>query len=235
VSSPDLVDIARRRCTRQRASGGRSSVRRAFPRHRSRCSTVRVESLTTASVEGVASGDRGGAPRSRVGGSLAADVIDDTLKRRATTPGRRARRVYGLAGASPRPEKRLRSRGARARPLARRSRVGTHEQKVQIALDLERATKAADARIRNVESRARRLAFGVGPLRTRSAWNRTPGARTCSASAVALADDGSGTQSGYGFVAGRTLSISTSNRFARRGHPCVRISGRSRWPGGAFR
>jgi PmbA protein len=29
---------------------------------------------------------------------------------------------------------------------------------------------------------------------------------TCSASAVALADDGSGTQSGYGFVAGRTLS-----------------------------
>ena len=80
------------------------------------------------------------------------------------------------------------------------------DQKVQIAIDLDRATKAADPRIRNVESSSygdslteAALANSLG---VEAAHRRT----TCSASSEAIADDGTGAQTGYGFVAGRTLA-----------------------------
>jgi len=80
------------------------------------------------------------------------------------------------------------------------------DEKVRIALDLERATKAADARIRNVESASYGDALAEAALANSLGVESHTRRTTCSASAVALADDGSGTQSGYGFVAGRTLA-----------------------------
>jgi PmbA protein len=79
------------------------------------------------------------------------------------------------------------------------------DAKVGIALDLEAATKARDARVRGVE------AAGYGDGRTESAIANSLGVEartrrtTCSAYVGALADDGSGTQTGYGFAAGRSL------------------------------
>src|SRR5262249_16839989 len=80
------------------------------------------------------------------------------------------------------------------------------EEKVRIALELERATKAADPRIRNVESTRYGDALAESALANSLGVESHTRRTTCSASSVALADDGSGTQSGYGFVAGRTLS-----------------------------
>jgi PmbA protein len=77
---------------------------------------------------------------------------------------------------------------------------------VRIALDLERATKAADARIRNVESASYGDALAEAALANSLGVEAQTRRTTCSASAVALADDGSGVQSGYGFVAGRSLA-----------------------------
>jgi len=80
------------------------------------------------------------------------------------------------------------------------------EEKVRIALDLERATKAADIRIRNVESASYGDALAEAALANSLGVEAHTRRTMCSASAVALADDGSGTQSGYGFVAGRALA-----------------------------
>src|SRR5262249_4867052 len=73
-------------------------------------------------------------------------------------------------------------------------------------LELDRATKAADPRIRNVESASYGDALAEAALANSLGVESHTRRTTCSASAVALADDGSGTQSGYWFVAGRTLS-----------------------------
>lgn len=80
------------------------------------------------------------------------------------------------------------------------------EEKVRIALELEAVTKARDPRVRGVE------AAGYGDARAESAIVNSLGVEassrrtTASAHAVALADDGSGTQTGYGFAAGRSLA-----------------------------
>jgi PmbA protein len=79
------------------------------------------------------------------------------------------------------------------------------DEKVRIALELEWATKAADPRVRNVESASYGDALGeaalVNSLGVEASTRRT----TCSASSVAIADDGTGVQTGYGFAAGRAL------------------------------
>src|SRR6185437_794974 len=80
------------------------------------------------------------------------------------------------------------------------------DEKVRITLELERATKSADPRIRNVESASYGDALAESALVNSLGIEAHTRRTTCYASAVALADDGSGTQSGYGFVAGRTLS-----------------------------
>ncbi|GIU89006.1 MAG: hypothetical protein KatS3mg010_0105 [Acidimicrobiia bacterium] len=80
------------------------------------------------------------------------------------------------------------------------------DDKVRIALELEAATKARDARVRGVES----AGYGDGiaevaianSLGVRASTRRT----SCSAYAYAIADDGAGAQTGYGFAAGRSLA-----------------------------
>src|SRR5258708_32409791 len=66
------------------------------------------------------------------------------------------------------------------------------EEKVRIALELERATKAADARIRNVESASYGDALAEAALANSLGVEAHTRRTTCSASAVALGDDGTG-------------------------------------------
>jgi PmbA protein len=163
-----------------------------------------VESLTTASVEGV--GIRVVADH-RQGlawaGSLDPDVIEETLKEaRDNASFGEPDEWYGFAspadvdGITPPNLDLWRADLAAV----------TTEEKVRITLELERATKAADPRIRNVESTSYGDAFAEVALANSLGVTAQTRRTTCSASAVALADDGSGTQSGYGFVAGRTLA-----------------------------
>ena len=204
MSSPELVDIARGVA---RAARDGEQVEAYVVRSRDTDVEVfdgQVESLTTASVEGV--GIRviaGGRQGLAWAGSLAADVIDDTLKEARDNAGfGEPDEWYGLASPAD-----VSGVVAPALDLWREELVSVPtEQKVQIALDLERATKAADARIRNVESASYGDSLSESALANSLGVESHTRRTTCSASAVALADDGSGTQSGYGFVAGRRLS-----------------------------
>jgi PmbA protein len=134
-----------------------------------------VESLTTASVEGVGirviTGQRQGLAWA---GSLAPDVIDETLKEARDNAGfGEPDEWYGLAtladvnGTKP-PVLDLWREELASVPT---------EEKVRIALDLERATKAADPRIRNVESASYgdALAEAAPPLARRRSrdWRTT--------------------------------------------------------------
>lgn len=161
-----------------------------------------VESLTTAGIEGV--GIRVIVDR-RLGyasaGSLDPDVVDDTLQEA------RDNAVFGEpddAYALVTPDD-LRDLSPPDLDLWRDETIPTDE-KVRIALEVEATTKAADPRIRGVEA----AGYGDGSSETAIANSHgvTSYTRraTCSAYAVALADDGSGTQTGYGFTAGRAPS-----------------------------
>jgi PmbA protein len=75
-----------------------------------------------------------------------------------------------------------------------------------LTLDLERATKAADPRIRNVEAASYGDSLSQSALANSLGLESYSRRTTCSASSVALADDGSGTQTGYGFAAGRAIA-----------------------------
>jgi PmbA protein len=163
-----------------------------------------VESLTTASVEGVGirviSGQRQGLAWA---GSLDAEVVAETLREARDNAGfGEPDEWYGLAS-------RADMNGDAAPDLdlwrADLAAVPTDE-KVRITLELERATKSADPRIRNVESASYGDALAESALVNSLGIEAHTRRTTCYASAVALADDGSGTQSGYGFVAGRTLA-----------------------------
>jgi len=204
VSRSDLIDIARNVA---RAAHDGEQVEAYVVRTRDTDVEVfggEVESLTTASVEGI--GIRviaGGRQGLAWAGSLATDVIDETLKEARDNAGfGEPDEWYGLAspadvdGSVP-PDLDLWRDELASVPT---------EEKVRIALELERATKAADPRIRNVESASYGDALAEAALANSLGVEAHTRRTTCSASAVALADDGSGTQSGYGFVAGRTLS-----------------------------
>jgi PmbA protein len=172
-----------------------------------------VESLTTAGVEGVGvrvivDGRQGLA----WAGSLDPSVVEDTLHEARDNAAFGERdEWYGVASPDD-------VQGVIPPDLdlwrEELTKVPTDE-KVRIALELERATKAADARIRNVESASYGDSFSeaalVNSLGVESSTRRT----TCGASAVALADDGSGTQTGYGFVAGRTIGDLDLERIPR--------------------
>jgi len=163
-----------------------------------------VESLTTASVEGI--GVRVIA-RQRQGlawaGSLAPDVVAETLaEARDNAAFGEPDAWYGLASPAD-----TNGFAPPALDLWRDELVKVPtEEKVRIALDLERATKAADPRIRNVESASYGDALAESALANSLGVESHTQRTTCSASSVALADDGTGTQSGYGFVAGRAIS-----------------------------
>ncbi len=163
-----------------------------------------VESLTTAGVEGVGVrvivNHRQGLAWA---GSLDADVVEDTLREaRDNAAFGEPDEWYGVASPTE-------ANGAAPPALdlwrEELTKVPT-EEKVRIALELERATKAADARIRNVEAASYGDALSEGALVNSLGVEAHTRRTICSASSVALADDGSGTQTGYGFAAGRTLA-----------------------------
>lgn len=80
------------------------------------------------------------------------------------------------------------------------------DEKVRIALELDAATRAADPRIRGVES----AGYGDGLIESAIASSLGVEAAhrstICSASAFALAADGDETRTGYGFSVGRSLA-----------------------------
>jgi PmbA protein len=200
----DLLDIARRI-----AAGGKPDEQVEAYVVRSRETEVEVfggevESLTTSVVEGV--GVRVIADH-RQGyawvGSLDPAVVEEVLhEARDNATFGEPDEWYALAGPAD-----VDGVGAPVLDLWRDELASVPtDEKVRVALELERATKAADARIRNVES------AGYGDSQTEAALANSLGVEatqrrtTCSASAEAIADDGTGAQTGYGFVAGRTLA-----------------------------
>ncbi len=163
-----------------------------------------VESLTTAGVEGVGIrvvvDHRQGLAWA---GSLDPDVIAETLRdARDNAAFGEPDEFYGVAspadvdGVVP-PDLDLWREELTKVPT---------DEKVRIALELERATKAGDTRIRNVESASYGDAQSEAALANSLGVEAHSRRTTCSASSVALADDGSGTQTGYGFAAGRALA-----------------------------
>ena len=203
--SGELLDIARRVA----ATAGPGEQVEAYV-VRSRETEVEVfggevESLTTAVIEGVGRARRRGPPAGLRLGGLA----------RSGGCRRSARATHATTRASAEPDEWYAMAGpadvdgvqAPTLDLWRDelAEVPTDE-KVRIAIELERATKAADPRIRNVESASYSDSLTeaaiANSLGTEAAQRRT----TCGASAGAIADDGSGPQTGYGFVAGRALA-----------------------------
>ena len=79
------------------------------------------------------------------------------------------------------------------------------DDKVSLALEVERATRDADARVRGVES------AGYGDTAVEAAVANSLGVTSrsrrtmCSCSSFAMAGDGDETQTGYGFTAGRAF------------------------------
>ena len=163
-----------------------------------------VESLTTAVVEGigirVVVDHRQGYAWA---GSFEPSVIEETLRdARDNAAFGEPDEWYALASPAD-------ANGVTAPTLdVWRDELGAvpTDEKVRVALELERATKAADARVRNVESAGYGDALSEVALANSLGVEAEQRRTTCSASAVAIADDGTGAQTGYGFVAGRALA-----------------------------
>jgi PmbA protein len=162
-----------------------------------------VESLTTAGVEGIGVrvivDHRQGLAWA---GSLDPAVVEETLRdARDNAAFGEADEFYGVATPA--------DIGAATPPSLdlwrdELAKVPT-EEKVRIALELERATKAVDSRVRAVEAASYGDALSESALANSEGVESYNRRTVCSASSVALADDGSGTQTGYGFDAGRAL------------------------------
>jgi PmbA protein len=163
-----------------------------------------VESLTTAVVEGI--GVRVIADH-RQGyawaGSLEPGVIDDTLQdARDNAKFGEPDEWYGLPGPTD-----VNGVARVALDLWRDELVAvTTDEKVAIALDLDRATSDADPRIRNVEATSYGDSLGEAAIANSLGVEAANRRTSCGASSVAIADDGTGPQTGYGYVAGRALA-----------------------------
>ncbi|HET9730877.1 MAG TPA: TldD/PmbA family protein [Acidimicrobiia bacterium] len=163
-----------------------------------------VESLTNATVEGIGVrvivNHRQGLAWA---GSLHPDVVADVLREA------RDNAAFGepdeFAGLST-PADVVGARVAELDLWREALSAVSVDEKIALTLDLEARTKAADSRVRTVESAS------YGDSRSHVALANSHGVEadnrrtTCSASAVAIADDGSGAQTGYGFASGRELS-----------------------------
>jgi PmbA protein len=162
-----------------------------------------VESLSMAGVEGVGmrvlSDHRQGFAWA---GSLAPDVVHETLAE--------ARDNTGFGEPDEWNELASPSDFAGVEPadldVWRGSLLGVpSDDKVALALDVERATRAADARVRGVEYAgyvdAAIEAAVVNSLGVAATTRRT----MCSCSSFAIAGDEADTQTGYGFSAGRAF------------------------------
>ncbi|MCA1692492.1 MAG: TldD/PmbA family protein [Actinobacteria bacterium] len=78
--------------------------------------------------------------------------------------------------------------------------------KVDLALELERATRAADSRIRGVESADYGDSIFQGAIASSTGVRASQQRTVCSLWSSALADDGTGTQTGSGYSVGRRPS-----------------------------
>ena len=164
-----------------------------------------VESLTTAVVEGV--GVRVIADH-RQGyawaGSLEPTVVDDTLQdARDNAKFGEPDEWYALPG----PADIDGVAARRARSLARRARRGADRREGRARArsrsgDQSRRRPHPQRRVDGLRRRARSRPRS----RTRSAWKPRTRRTSCGASSVAIADDGTGPQTGYGYVAGRALA-----------------------------
>ena len=93
------------------------------------------------------------------------------------------------------------------------------DAKVQLALDLERATKAADPRIKGVESADYGDSEFEGAIATSTGIRSSSRRTVCSLWSSAMADDGRGTQTGGGYSVARTphdLDVSVAAADAAR-------------------
>jgi len=91
------------------------------------------------------------------------------------------------------------------------------DEKVRIALELEAATKAADARVRGVESASYGDAAIEAAVATSTGVEASARRTACSCYSFAMAGEGIATQTGYGFSVGRRpadLELATAARVA---------------------
>jgi PmbA protein len=200
----DLLDLARRVA---RAARDHEQVEAYVARSREtevRVFDADVESLSVAGVDGVGvrvvvDGRQGYA----WAGSLDPAVVDDTLaEARDNAAFGEPDEWNGLAVPAD-------AAGVEVAELdvwREELLAVTTDEKVTVALELERATRAADARIRGVEHAGYDdtavEAAVANSLGLESVTRRT----LCSCSAFALAGDDAATQTGSGFSAGRTLA-----------------------------
>jgi PmbA protein len=190
-----------------------------------------VESLAVAEIEGVGvrvivDGRQGYA----WAGTLDADVIAETLdEARDNAAFGAPDESYALAAPSD-----ADGVDAAVLDLWRDDVGGTPTaDKVALALELEQATRAADARVRGVESAsygdAAVEAAVVNSLGLEASTRRT----VCSCSAFAMAGEGTATQTGSGFSAGRSVSDIDPWRAANdAAERAVRLLGAKQIPSG---
>jgi PmbA protein len=201
---PELLELARRV-----AGGARGGEQVEAYVARTHDTEVRVfdgdvESLSVAGVDGV--GVRvvaGGRQGYAWAGSLDLEVVDETLaEARDNAAFGEPDEWYGL----PSPGDAGGVEAAELDVWREELLAVTADEKVAIALELERATRAADARVRGVEHAgyddSAIEAAVANSLGVESITRRT----LCSCSAFALAGDDAATQTGSGFSAGRTLA-----------------------------
>ena len=183
---------------------------------RSRTTTVRasggeVESLSSATSAGigvrvVAGGRQGFASA----GSLDPDVLDEVLaEARDNAEFAAPDDANGLAepdGVAPAPLDLV---------LPGVDRTPT-EDKVEMALSLERAVRAGDPRVRGVRVAVYGDRAGEAALATSTGLTAFDAATTCSLSVSALAGEGTGTQTGYAVEAGRSPDDLDVEATARR-------------------
>ena len=163
-----------------------------------------VESLTTAGVQGIGirviTDHRQGYASA---GTLDDSVIDETLQEaRDNATFGAPDEWYGLATPAD-----VNGSGAADLDLWRDDVGATStDDKVKLALDVEAATRARDARIRGVEAAGYGDALGESALANSHGVESATRRTTASIYAVALADDGTGVQTGYGLSAGRAIA-----------------------------
>lgn len=197
-SSPDLLDIGDRIVARARDGEQVEAVV-----GRSRHTEVRaydgdVESLSSAESQGVGvrvvAGDRQGFAYA---GTLDDDVLDETL----------AEARDNAEFATPDPHLGLADPDGVAVPTLDLFRPALVEfpadGKVALALELERAVRAADPRITGVEAAEFVDAMGEGCVVTSTGIRTTSRSTACYVATYCLATEGDETQTGFGFSVGR--------------------------------
>ena len=226
---PDLLELARRV-----AGGARDGEQVEAYVARTQDTEVRVfdgdvESLSVAGVDGVGvrviAGRRQGYAWA---GSLDVEVVDETLAEARDNAGfGEPDDWFGLASPGD-------AGGVEAVDLdvwRDELLAVTADEKVAIALELERATRAVDARVRGVEHAgyddSAIEAAVANSLGVESITRRT----LCSCSVFALAGDGTATQTGSGFSAGRTLTdLDVDEAAADAAERAVRLLGAKQPP-----